>query len=553
MPIATPMSGALERRCIVHTVARHRNHVVLLLECGHDAELVLGRHPGEHRHVTHGGGELLVVEMIEFGADEHAIGVGDAELGGDRHGGQGVVPRDHHRPDPGTPAYRDGVAHLLSWWVDDADQPEERDRGLGVDLVGLHDPKSDAEHSHAGRGERVVRLGDPGAPVIVDGDDAIAVPDAGRVVEQAVDRSLHEGDATVLWQLGEFDGTPGQRAVHGAHPLAGRVERQLVDTGHGLSQRLDVEPRVVGGLEERRLGGVTHEPDGAIGVDVQLTVVAQQCADEQRTRPSRRGPDRRGGIGVELHLMAGHVEHGDRHLVLGERARLVGADHRDRAERLDSGQLADERMATQHALRADGERERDDGGKTFGDDCDSDADRGQHQVSGRFTSDRPHRHDGERHGHPDQGELLADPIEATLQRRLLGLHTLQQAGDVPQLGAHTGRDDHTSTPPGADLGTRVGHAQAIAEREVVSIDLVDLLVDRLRLSRERRLLDPQAGGFDEAQVGGHDGAGVEVDDVAGDEFDPRVSERSAHPETPGPRGRRVGAARRWPAPRGTPG
>ncbi len=79
------MSARFEGRRVVDAVAGHRHDLVLALQRADDAELVLGRHTGEHRDLTHRGVELVVVEVVEIGADEHPVVVGDAEVGGDRH------------------------------------------------------------------------------------------------------------------------------------------------------------------------------------------------------------------------------------------------------------------------------------------------------------------------------------------------------------------------------------------------------------------------------------------------------------------------------------
>ena len=55
----------------------------------------------------------------------------------------------------------------------------------------------------------------------------------------------------------------------------------------------------------------------------------------------------------------------DGHLVLGQRAGLIGADDGGAAERLDRGQLPDEHVASDHALDAEGQGDGDDGGKAF--------------------------------------------------------------------------------------------------------------------------------------------------------------------------------------------
>ena len=62
--------GLLERRRVVHAVAGHRDDVALLLERVDEADLVLGRHPGDHADLGQLGGELLVGERGELGAGE---------------------------------------------------------------------------------------------------------------------------------------------------------------------------------------------------------------------------------------------------------------------------------------------------------------------------------------------------------------------------------------------------------------------------------------------------------------------------------------------------
>jgi len=57
----------------------------------------------------------------------------------------------------------------------------------------------------------------------------------------------------------------------------------------------------------------------------------------------------------------------DRHLVGGERARLVGADNRRTAERLDRRQTAHDGVLLGHTTSSEGEARRDDGRQTFRD------------------------------------------------------------------------------------------------------------------------------------------------------------------------------------------
>jgi hypothetical protein len=96
----------------------------------HQADLVLGRHPGEHGGLLHDGCELVVVERVEVRAG--ASGAGQAELRGDGGGGRSVVARDHLDGNPGPPAQRDRIASFGSRGIEQADQT---DQGHIVDQV----------------------------------------------------------------------------------------------------------------------------------------------------------------------------------------------------------------------------------------------------------------------------------------------------------------------------------------------------------------------------------------------------------------------------------
>ena len=63
--------------------------------------------------------------------------------------------------------------------------------------------------------------------------------------------------------------------------------------------------------------------------------------------------------------MRGSDDFRHRHFVARQRSRFVGANDRDRTERLDTGQMADKRVAFHHPLQAERERDGHDRGQTF--------------------------------------------------------------------------------------------------------------------------------------------------------------------------------------------
>ena len=94
---------------------------------------------------------------------------------------------------------------------------------------------------------------------------------------------------------------------------------------------------------------------------------------------------------LQIDLVADDVEYDHGHAVLGEGAGLVGADDGDRAQGLHGRQLADERLAAQHPLRAQREGHGDDGGQALGDGGHGHADGRQEHHPHFFAPKQPLR------------------------------------------------------------------------------------------------------------------------------------------------------------------
>ncbi len=65
--------------------------------------------------------------------------------------------------------------------------------------------------------------------------------------------------------------------------------------------------------------------------------------------------------GFDVQSFTHDVQHRDRHAVFGQRARFIRTDNGGRAQCLYCGQFADEGMALEDALRAQGQGNGDDG------------------------------------------------------------------------------------------------------------------------------------------------------------------------------------------------
>jgi hypothetical protein len=179
--------------------------------------------------------ELVVGQVIELGTGHGRPTVADAEVAGDRLRRQRVVTGDHHRPDARRPARRHRIADLVAGRIDDADETDQHDVALDVvdvvDAASVEEAVPDAEDPHATRRHLVVRRQDPSPPLVGELDDTIAVQHCRRQAQHAVDGALHERDRHVLRERGQGRDRSVERAVDGAHPLALRIERLLVDPG----------------------------------------------------------------------------------------------------------------------------------------------------------------------------------------------------------------------------------------------------------------------------------------------------------------------------------
>ena len=207
----------------------------------------------------------------------------------------------------------------------------------------------------------------------------------------------------------------------------------------------------------------------------------------------------------------------DRHAVLGDRTRLVRADHRRRPEALDRGQPSHERPLGRHPSNAQGERGGRDRGQTLGHGGDGERDHRAEHLDQWHAAQQPEheRAAAERERHAD--ELAAESIELALERRRRRRRLADQSADAPDLGITSrGRDDGESRAFGDD-GAGEDHVDAVGEPGVVGAHLVRPLRDGKAFAGQRRLVHREGLHLDEAGVGGDLVTGPQHQDVADDE------------------------------------
>ena len=214
---------------------------------------------------------------------------------------------------------------------------------------------------------------------------------------------------------------------------------------------------------------------------------------------------------ADLDERPGREDRPYRHFVSGQRAGLVGADHRRSAERLDGRKLSYDGIGGRHAPHAEAQPNGDDGRQRLGDRRDRERHGEQEQAENRVqiqdgTAEQPRcEHHGANSEH-DRAKALAGAVKFLLKRRRLLLGGFQQTGDAADLGPHAGRDDHgAATAIGRDRA-RKQHVAAVAE--------ADIGVDRLRLLRHRHALAGQ-GSLVDVEIGAFDDPGVRRNLVPG--------------------------------------
>ncbi len=264
-------------------------------------------------------------------------------------------------------------------------------------------------------------------------------------------------------------------------------------------------------------------------IRVQGRVVAQR-ADLERCQELRpllwldgRAVDREAAFGAKARAADGDLRSRQHqldggHLVLGERPRLVGQDHRGGAQRLHGRKPVDQGVAARHAPHAAGQRQRGDDRQPFRDrsHCEGDArlDHEEEFLAAREAGKT--RHDGDAERHADQA--APQPFEALLERRGRGLGAARQLRDPADFRCRS-RCHHEGHRAAARCrGSAEDHAGALRQRRLRRHRL-DVLWNRRRLPGQRGLVRLQLRRLQQAHVRGHDIAGFEGDDIARHQLD----------------------------------
>ena len=365
-------------------------------------------------------------------------------------------------------AFAHGAHGLLARRVDDAHQRQQREARLHV---GKRQAAAGRRGALAGQCQQAQPLrcgvGGHAAPgVHVQRVFAVVRQLGAAHVQNALGRALGKNPRVAV-----------AVAVPGGHEAVLRLERDRIEPGPALLALRLGEPRLAAQHQQRALGGVAHHRPQAVFL-VQAGIVAQHTGahGQGQCRVVRDVDDAAIDAAVAHRGVAhaAHVEHMARahhalhgHLVACQRAGLVGADHRDRAQRLDGGQAADDGVAPGHALHAQRQRHGHDGGQPLGDGRRRQGHDHHEHLGWRVAAHPGAQHKGERgYAQNDQRQHPAKAVHLAQERRGQALDAREHLVDLAQLGG-AGRGHHDARGlAGHHQGARIGHALAVAQRGI---------------------------------------------------------------------------------------
>ena len=192
-----------------------------------------------------------------------------------------------------------------------------------------------------------------------------------------------------------------------------------------------------------------------------------------------------------------------RHLVEGQRPRLVDAEHGGRAQRLERRNPAGQDALLRDAPGAERQEDREHGRKLVRHDGHRQGEAGEEAVE----PVGPGQPIGDHHEHAqsdtDQRQPAHQPAGFALQRAALGRHRLQGLADRADFGLRAGALNHRNALTVGDQRTGEDEGLTIAARAAHRRDAVpDRLAHRHRFSRQQRLVGGQVEARHHGAIGG---------------------------------------------------
>ncbi len=209
----------------------------------------------------------------------------------------------------------------------------------------------------------------------------------------------------------------------------------------------------------------------------------------------------------------------DRHLVLRQRAGLIGTDDRCTTQGFHRWKTPDDGIVPCHSPNPDGQTARHNGGQCL-------------RNGGNGEAHRPHKHCQEAgtpqeylenendcdNGKAQNSEPLSDAIQPLFERRFLLLDLLNQSRDSSEFGLRAGGRYDPFSSSVAHHGGREDHAGPVSHSQFPLLDGIRPFFDWDRLSCEGGFICSQIGGFDHPGIRGNPVPRRQQNDITGDDL-----------------------------------
>ena len=493
---ADPDVGGMERGRVVDAVAHEADGVLARLQRLDDPLLVRRRDAREQRGDLDGIGELVVGQLVDVDAEQDGAD-DEADVLAHLSRDELVVSGDHLDRDAVCLQLGDGHGAGLLGRV------QERDVAL-KDQLGFVGRAVRRRHARGGSARRGLLGGDREHPKAIGAEPLVLARQVRDVfvvhrqpraveVEARAPRKDRLGRA-----LRDDPVLPLGRANHDRHDAALEVERDLVDLRDLRDPRMRVRLLV---RQHRAIEDVLEA-----GLEVAVGV-----------REREHG----------LALAQGHVAVLlEDHLVLGQRAGLVGAQHVHRAEVLDRVETLDDHLLLAHRDRALRQAHRDDHRQHLGRQAHGDGHREEERLSpvalGEAVDDEHQRHHHEHEAQQQPGEAGDVAIE-----RGPALLLRQRRGHAAEVGLLPGRDDDGRGRAALDARAEKRERRELERGGGRTGGLGRVFLDGEALAGQRSLDHEQVLGLHDPHVARDHVARRELDDIAGDELRERSLARLA--------------------------
>ena len=211
--------GGAQGRCVVDPVAGDAHHLPKAAVALHQAQLLLGCHPGKHQpaakpeqlaqlHVAQAGQVIAMNDPYRIGhrvAWRRLTGIEQSDLACDRLGGEARIAGHHGDLDARLAAGGDGGGHLGTRWVHQGQQPDKLQRALQLPVVEALPavavpPHRHSQHPQAPAGQPIGLTLQAVACLGVEADGVLPGGDVAATAQQIVGCPLgdHQGAIAAL-------------------------------------------------------------------------------------------------------------------------------------------------------------------------------------------------------------------------------------------------------------------------------------------------------------------------------------------------------------------